>query len=71
MDNTRDVAQYRQKDVDEEVGIATSLKEHAKRWKDDGEDDLADVAILQLRQRCSPCAFWCKWQCARLRHCCD
>ena len=30
--------------VDEEVSIATTLKEDTKRWKKDGEDDLNDVA---------------------------
>ena len=28
MNNTRDVTQYRQEDVDEKVGIATTLKEN-------------------------------------------
>ena len=55
MDDTRDVAQYRQEDVDEEVGIATPLKENTKRWDEDGENDLADVAIGQIRQPCSLC----------------
>ncbi len=45
MDDTRDVAQDRQEDVDEEIGIATALEEYTKRWEDDGENDLADIAI--------------------------
>jgi len=44
MDNARNVAQDRQQDVNEEVGIASSLKEDTKRRKKDGEDDLDDVA---------------------------
>ena len=44
MDDTRDVAENREQDVDEEIGIATSLKEDTKRREDDGKDDLADVA---------------------------
>lgn len=33
-----------QQDVDEEVGIASALEEHAQRREEDGEDDLDDVA---------------------------
>jgi len=33
-----------QQDVDEEVCAATSLKEDTKRWEEDGEDNLTDVA---------------------------
>ena len=49
VDDTRDVTQDRQEDVDEEVGIATSLKEHTERREDDGKDDLADVAANQCQ----------------------
>lgn len=45
MDDTRDVTQNRQQDVDEEVGIATALKEDTERREDDGKDDLADIAV--------------------------
>ena len=45
MDDARNVAQNCQEDVDEEVGIATALEEDTKRWEDDGENDLADIAI--------------------------
>jgi len=31
MDDTRDITQYCQEDVDEEVGIATALKEDPER----------------------------------------
>ena len=46
MDDTRNVTQYRQEDVDEKVGIATALEEDTKGRKDDGEDNLADVATV-------------------------
>ena len=45
VDDTRDVAQDRQEDVDEEIGIATAFEEDTKRWEDDGENDLADIAM--------------------------
>ena len=45
VDDTRDVAQDRQENVDEEIGIATAFEEDTKRWEDDGEDDLADIAM--------------------------
>ncbi len=44
VDDSRDVTEYCQQDVDEEVCIAASLKEDTKRWEDDGKDNLADVA---------------------------
>ena len=45
MDDTRDVAQDRQEDVDEEIGITTAFEEDTKRWEDDGQNDLADIAL--------------------------
>jgi len=48
VDDTRDVAEDRKQDVDEEVGIATSLEEDTKRREDDGKDDLADVAGMAV-----------------------
>lgn len=44
MDNARNVTQDGQQDVDEEVGIAATLKEDTERGQDDCEDDLDDVA---------------------------
>jgi hypothetical protein len=46
VDDTRDVTQNRQQNVDEEIGIATSFEEDTKRWENDGKDDLADVAVV-------------------------
>lgn len=34
-----------QQDVDEEVGTTTTFEEDSERWKDEGEDDLADVSV--------------------------
>ncbi len=44
VDDARDVSQYRQDDVDEEVGIATAFEEDTERGEEDGEDDFADIA---------------------------
>lgn len=44
MDNTRDVTQNRQADVDEEIRIAAPLEEDTERREDDREDDLTNVA---------------------------
>lgn len=49
MDDTRDVTQNGQEDVDEEIGIAAALEKDTQRRKEDGEDDFADVAIIQYR----------------------
>ena len=44
MDDTGNVTQDGQQDVDEEVGIAAALKEDTDRRQEDGKDDLADIA---------------------------
>lgn len=44
MDNTRDVTQNGQTNVNEQVGTTSPLQENTQRRQDDGEDDLADVA---------------------------
>lgn len=45
MNDTRNVSQDREKDVNEEVGIASALEEDTEGWEDDREDDLADIAV--------------------------
>lgn len=40
----RNVTQDRQQDVDEKVGIATTLEEYTQRREDNGENDLDDIA---------------------------
>jgi hypothetical protein len=37
-----------QQDVDEEVGIASPLKEHTERREEDGEHDLDEVAGMNV-----------------------
>ncbi len=51
MDDTRNITQDGQEDVDEEVAIAAALKEDSERGQEDGEDDLDEVArgICQLK----------------------
>lgn len=48
VDDARDVAEDREQDVDEQVGAAAALEEHAQGRQDDGKDDLADVAAAVL-----------------------
>jgi len=43
VDDTRQVTEDGQQNVDPEISGASSLKENSQRWKDDGNDDLADV----------------------------
>ena len=61
VDDTRNVTQDSQQDVDEEVGIAATLEEDTKRWEDDGEEDLADIACSE--RHCGVVCFvlfvWC------------
>lgn len=44
MDDTRNVAQDCQTNVDEEIAAASSLHEDSDRREDDGKDKLEDVA---------------------------
>lgn len=48
MNDTWDVTEDSQQDVDEKVGTTATLKEDTKRWEDDGENDLADVAVISM-----------------------
>lgn len=43
VDDTRDVTQNRQANVDEKVGATASLKEHSQRREENGENKLADI----------------------------
>lgn len=47
MDDTRNVTQDGQTDVDEHVGTTSALQEDTQRRQDDGEDDLADVTVIE------------------------
>jgi len=44
MNDTREVTQDCQDDVDQEIGATATLEEYSKGREDDGKDDLADVA---------------------------
>lgn len=44
VDDSGNVTQDGEEDVDEEIGAAATLEEDTERWEEDGEDDLADVA---------------------------
>lgn len=44
VDDSGDVTEDGEEDVDEEVGTAAALEEDADGGEEDGEDDLADVA---------------------------
>ena len=44
VNNARDVTQDCEEQVDEKVGAATTLEEDSEWWKEDGENDLDNVA---------------------------
>lgn len=48
VDDSGNVTEDREEDVDEQVGAAAALEEDADGGKEDGEDDLADVAVMVL-----------------------
>lgn len=70
VDDTRDVAQDCQEDVDEEIGIATALEEDTKRWEDNGENDLADITMSPTCQPYSSPVTLSDMQVPRLKHSC-
>lgn len=45
VDDTRDPTQDGQTDVDQEIRTTSALQEDTQRRQDDGEDNLADVAV--------------------------
>jgi hypothetical protein len=45
VDDTREVTEDGEQDVDEEVGSAATLKEDTQRREEDGKEDLADIAV--------------------------
>ena len=59
VNDTRNVTEDGQQDVDEEVGVASALKEDTQRWEDDGKKDLADVASGERHGgRCGDGVLW-------------
>jgi len=44
VDDSRNVSQDGQQNVDEKVCTTSSLKKDTNRWQDDGEDDFDNVA---------------------------
>lgn len=49
MDDTRNVSEDGQDDVDEEVRIASTFEEDTDRRQEDGKDDLRSVNQVCLR----------------------
>lgn len=52
MNDPWNVAQYCEENVDQEVGIAATFEKDAKRWQDNGEDDFANVAVIDKPLAC-------------------
>lgn len=44
VNDSRDITKNCQQNVDQEVSTTSALEEDTKRWEDDGENDLADIA---------------------------
>lgn len=55
MNDTRDITQDGEQDVDEQVGAATTLEEDTQRWQENGKDDLANVAVGSIVSRRRSC----------------
>ena len=47
MNDTRKIPEAGEQDVNEEVAVATTFKEDADGWQEDGENDFADVPKMQ------------------------
>ena len=48
MDDTGDVTEDGEQDVDEQVAATATLKEDTKGWQQDGNDDFADVTGMKM-----------------------
>jgi hypothetical protein len=51
VNDTGNVTQDGQTDVDEEISAASSLEEDTQRGKENGEDDFADIPIVDRMVR--------------------
>ena len=49
MNDTRDIAQDGQQNIDQEVAAASALEKDTQRWEDDGKNDLADITTRQSK----------------------
>jgi hypothetical protein len=47
MDDTWDVTEDREQNVDEQVAAAATLKEDTDGWQENGNDDFADVTKME------------------------
>jgi len=45
VNDSRNVSQDGEEDIDEEIRVATTLKENTEWREQDGEDDLDDIAV--------------------------
>lgn len=45
VDDTGDITQDGEQDVDEQISTTPALEENTQRWQEDGKDDLANVAV--------------------------
>ncbi len=52
MDDTWDVTEECEQDVDKEITADATLEENTKRWEEDGADDLADIPKAQFWSVC-------------------
>lgn len=45
VNDARNITEDCKENVDQEVGVATTLEEDTDRWEKDGEDDFADITM--------------------------
>jgi hypothetical protein len=56
MDDTRDITENGQANVNEQVGTTSALQEDAQWREDNGKDDLANVAVSrEVSMSITPC----------------
>jgi hypothetical protein len=51
VDDSRNVTEDCEEDVNQQIAAASALEEHTQRWEDDGKDDFADVTVEKLARR--------------------
>jgi len=55
VDDAGNITQNRKQNVDQQVRAAATFEKDTKRWQNDGEDDLYDVAAGESHDCC---LFW-------------
>jgi hypothetical protein len=52
VNDSGNITQDCQQDIDQEISTTSALEEDTKRWQDDGKNDLANIAVAIVSTVC-------------------